>query len=117
MPRPIQATVSHSALRHNYALAKLAAPHAAVLAVVKANAYGHGLERVARALPQADGFATLEIDGAVALRNAGFAGTLLLLEGFFDPSELRAIQSAEIATVLHSEEQLRMLEREKPARP
>jgi len=117
VPRPIHATVSHSALRHNYALAKLAAPHAAVLAVVKANAYGHGLERVARALPQAAGFATLEIDGAVALRNAGFAGTLLLLEGFFDPSELRAIQSAEIATVLHSEEQLRMLELDKPARP
>ncbi|HET9579385.1 MAG TPA: alanine racemase [Usitatibacter sp.] len=117
MSRPVHATISHSALRHNYALAKISAPHAKVLAVVKANAYGHGLERVARALPNADGFATLEIDGAVALRNGGVEGTILLLEGFFEPSELRAIQSADLATVVHSEEQLRMLELDKPTQP
>jgi alanine racemase len=117
VPRPIRATISPAALRHNYALAKITAPHAQVLAVVKANAYGHGFERVTRALPQADGFATLEIENAAALRNGGYAGTILLLEGFFDPAELRLIQSAEIATVVHSEEQLRMLELEKPTRP
>jgi alanine racemase len=117
VPRPIHATVSAAALRHNYALAKLTAPHAKVLAVTKANAYGHGMERVSRALPQADGFATLEIEGAIALRNRGFEGTILLLEGFFDPAELRAVQSADLATVVHSEEQIRMLEAEKPTHP
>jgi alanine racemase len=116
VPRPIHATISHAALRHNYARAKLAAPHAQVLAVVKANGYGHGLERVARALPQADGFATLEIDGAIALRNRGFQGTILLLEGFFDAADLRAVQNADLATVVHSEEQVRMIEAEKPTR-
>src|SRR5262249_45480240 len=115
--RPIRATLSAAALRHNYALAKIAAPHAQVLAVVKANAYGHGFERVARALPQADGFATLEIENAAALRNSGFDGTIVLLEGFFDPAELRLVQSAELATVVHSEEQVRMIEADKPTRP
>lgn len=117
MPRPIHAIVSHSALRHNYALAKLAVPHAKVLAVVKANGYGHGLERVTRALPQADGFATLEIDGAIALRNRGFTDTILLLEGYFDPAELRAVQAAELATVIHCEEQIAMIEAQPPTRP
>ena len=68
MSRPIQARVSLSALRHNYWVAKRMAARSKVFAVVKANAYGHGIERVARALPQADGFATLEIEGAMALR-------------------------------------------------
>ena len=117
MPRPIRAILSPAALRHNYALAKLTAPHAQVLAVMKANAYGHGFDRVARAVPQADGFATLEIDHAVALRNGGFRGTILLLEGFFEPAELRTVQSADLATVIHSEEQLRMMEAERPTRP
>ena len=116
MPRPIRASISHSALRHNYAVAKLAAPHAKVFAVVKANAYGHGFDRVTAALAHADGFATLEIENATALRNRGFAGPILLLEGFFDPAELRAVQSAELATVVHSEEQIRMIEAEQPTR-
>jgi len=117
VPRPIRATLSAAALRHNYALAKITAPHAQVLAVVKANAYGHGFERVTRALPQADGFAMLEIENAASLRNSGYRGTILLLEGVFDAAELRLVQSAEIATVVHSEEQLRMIEAEKPSRP
>ena len=69
MSRPIRATISPAALRHNYAAAKRAAPRSRVYAVVKANAYGHGIERVARALGAgADGFATLELDGALSLR-------------------------------------------------
>ena len=88
MSRPILATVSPSSLRHNYAVARQAAPRSKVYAVVKANAYGHGIERVTRALAAADGFATVELDGAVATRERGFAGPILLLEGFFAPSEL-----------------------------
>jgi alanine racemase len=87
-----------------------------VLAVVKANAYGHGLERVARALPQADGFAIVEIEGAMAMRERNVAAPILLLEGFFEPSELRLIASENLSTVVHNEEQLRILEKDKPDR-
>lgn len=116
MSRPIHATVSAAALRHNYAAAKRAAPRSKVLAVVKANAYGHGLERVARSLAEADGFATLEIEGAVALRARAPGKPIVLLEGFFDPEDLRLLASAGLATVVHHDEQLRMLELERPAR-
>ena len=84
--------------------------------MVKANAYGHGVDRVARALPQADGFATLELDSAVALRERRISSPVLLLEGFFESSDLRVISSSALATVVHSEEQLRMLELDRPDR-
>jgi alanine racemase len=115
--RPIQATFSPPALRHNYRAARAAAPGARVFAVVKADAYGHGIERVARALPEAQGFATLELDGALALREGNAQVPVLLLEGFFEPSELRSIESAGLASVVHNVEQLRMLEQHRPARP
>ena len=70
MTRPIRAEISVSALRHNYALAKAKAPKSQVFAVVKANAYGHGVERVARALHDADAFATLELDSALPCASA-----------------------------------------------
>jgi alanine racemase len=117
MSRPLRATVSLAALRHNYWLAKRTAPRSKVLAVLKANAYGHGVERAARALDRADGFATLEIDGAMALRELHPAVPIVLLEGFFAPAELQAIASANLATVVHCEEQLRMLEADPPGRP
>ena len=115
--RPIQATISAAALTHNYGVAKRAASGAKVLAVVKANGYGHGVERVARALPDADGFGTVELDSALAIRARGFAGPVLLLEGFFEPAELQAIARASLATVVHHEDQLRMLEERRGAPP
>ena len=115
--RPILATVSAEALRHNYAVARRVARGAKVYAVVKANAYGHGLERTMRALSDADGFATVEIEGAVAARERGVAAPILLLEGFFEPAELAAISASDLATVVHSKEQLRMLESARPSRP
>jgi alanine racemase len=117
MSRPIHATVSVSALRHNYAVAKRAALQSKVFAVVKANAYGHGIERVARALVRADGFATVELEGAIAVRERGFAEPILLLEGFFEPRELPVISGADLAVVVHTEEQLRMLESAKLPKP
>ena len=117
MSRPIHATVSAAALRHNYATAKRAARGAKVFAVVKANAYGHGVERVSRALAaDADGFATLEIEGALALREREPSKPILLLEGFFGAADLRLAASAELATVIHHDEQLEMLEADKPPR-
>ncbi len=114
--RPIQATISAAALRHNYATAQRAARGAKVYAVVKANAYGHGLERVTKALAQADGFAIVELEGATAARERGVRQPILLLEGFFEPSEVAVISGHDISTVVHSEEQLRVLEAAKPAK-
>jgi alanine racemase len=117
MSRPIRADISLAALRHNYAVAKHHAPTSRVLAVVKANGYGHGIERATRALPQADGFATLELDGAVRLRESGYAQEILLLEGFFESAELEAIAASRLATSVHCEEQLRMLEARRVSAP
>ena len=115
--RPIRATISASALRDNYAAARRAARGAKVYAIVKANAYGHGIERVTKALATADGFGTVELEGAVAARERGFSQPMLLLEGFFEPSEIPVLAAHDLATVVHSEDQLRMLETARPSRP
>lgn len=117
MPRPTRATISAAALERNYAAARRAAPRSRILAVVKANAYGHGLERAARALAGADGFALVEIEGAVRLREGGFAREILLLEGFFEPSDLPVLAASSLATAVHCEEQLAMLEAAPPPAP
>jgi len=89
MPRPIQATIHPEALRNNLARVRAAAPDARVWAVVKANAYGHGLERVFEAFGEvADGFALLDLADAGQLRAAGVAAPIVLLEGFFEPADL-----------------------------
>lgn len=110
MARPIRATISGEALRHNYGVAKRTASRSRVLAVVKANGYGHGLDRVARALPDADGFGLIEPEYAVRLRETGFQREIVLLEGFFEANELPVLAAKGIATAVHSEEQLRHLE-------
>jgi alanine racemase len=115
--RPIRATISATALRHNYALAKGLAPRSKVLAVVKANAYGHGLERAARALPAADGFGIVELEGAVKLRSLGCTQPILLLEGFFEAAELPVLATHRLAAAVHCDEQLRMLESAPPPEP
>jgi alanine racemase len=110
MTRPIQARIRASALSNNLAVARRAARGSKLFAVIKANAYGHGLLRAARALREADGLAVLELDEAVRLREAGFDRPILLLEGLFEPPELPLIIRHRLAVVLHSAEQLRMLE-------
>jgi alanine racemase len=80
------------------------------MAVIKANAYGHGLLRVAEALDEAEGFALLDVRDAVALREAGFRQTILLLEGFFTADELPLLAEYDISTVIHSMQQLSMLD-------
>lgn len=108
--RPITATIDLSALRHNLAVARRHAPRSQVFAVIKANAYGHGLERAARAFADADGFAVVELDAAVRLREMGYTQRIALLEGFFEARELRVMVEHGLATVVHSIEQLRMLD-------
>ncbi len=100
MTRPIRADISLSALVHNYGVAKTTAPKSKAFAVVKANAYGHGLARVARALRHADAFATLELDSAIQLRKLGIDAPILMLEGFFGADELQIFSNYNLATTI-----------------
>jgi alanine racemase len=110
VPRPIRARISQTALAHNLAVARKYAGKARVWAVVKANAYGHGLLRVAPAFSAADGYALLDIDEAIRLRDAGYDHPILLLEGFFDYTDLPQLAAYRLTTVVHSLWQVEMLE-------
>lgn len=119
MPRPIEACIDRAALRHNYRRARQCAaaehPAARTWAVVKANAYGHGLLRVAMAIGDlADGFALLDLDEAVALREAGFQQPILLLEGFFEAADLPLCARHHLALTIHRPEQLSCLRQAAP---
>lgn len=83
MPRPITAVIHRQALQNNLAVVRKAMPNSKVFAAVKANAYGHGIERVYEAFKAADGFALLDLDEAKRIRALGWAGPILLLEGVF----------------------------------
>jgi len=117
MSRPILAQVNLSALRANVRKVREHVPTGQILAVVKANAYGHGLARVLPALTDVDGLALVELDAAVSLREAHYARRVLLLEGFFDANELVEIAARRLAIVVHHEQQVRMLETATLARP
>ena len=110
MARPIVADVDLAAIAANLASVRRFAPGVEVLAVVKANAYGHGLLRVLPALDGADGLALIELEAALALRAAGYSRPILLLEGFFEGAELEPICHHELHIVVHDAEQVRMLE-------
>jgi alanine racemase len=109
MPRPIQATLDLQAMRHNLSQIKAVAPDALVWAVVKANAYGHGIERVFEGLRGADGFALLELSEAERVRQLGWRGPILLLEGVFETRDLEICSRLNVWHVVHSEEQIDML--------
>ena len=109
MPRPIRATISAGALAHNLTVAKRHAAGAKVWAVVKANAYGHGVERAARALADADGFAVVDFQEAARLRVAGVTKPILMLEGFFKPLDLPLLHKYSLTPVIHNPEQVEML--------
>ncbi len=116
MTRPIQATISLEALRHNLARARAAAGRARVWAVVKANAYGHGIERVFPALRAADGFALLDIAEAEALRALGWGGPIMLLEGCFGPDDLDTCERLNLWHVVHDPAQIHWLASRRKAR-
>lgn len=109
MPRPIQAHIDLNALESNLHIARRATS-ARIMAVIKANAYGHGLLRAAEALAEADGFALLDIQDAVRLREAGYRQTLLLLEGFFDAQDLALVAEYDLSCVVHSVWQIALLD-------
>ncbi|MES2771219.1 MAG: alanine racemase [Pseudomonadota bacterium] len=110
MSRPIRARIDLSALHHNYLLAKSRAPTARAWAVIKGNAYGHGLQRVAQALAEvADGFALLDLNEAVRLRRLGIRQPILLLEGVFAAADFSACVEYALTPVMHCLEQFAML--------
>ena len=109
MPRPIQALIHLDALRHNLAQARRHAGSRRVWAVVKANAYGHGLERVLPALDRADGLALLALAEAERARAAGWRGPILLLEGFFAASDLPLVRRLALTSIVHDAEQVALL--------
>jgi alanine racemase len=102
-------------MRHNLAVVRRHAPDSRVMAVVKANGYGHGLLGAAQGLAGSDGFAVLGVDEGIVLREAGFGQTILLLEGLFDAAELAVATRHQMAVVVHGDEQLRMLEADRGA--
>jgi alanine racemase len=111
MPRPIRATINAAALAHNLAFARRHAGPAKIWAVLKANAYGHGLLRAAQALGDADGFAVLDFAEALRLRDAGIAKPILMLEGFFKPADIELLARHRLTPVIHNVEQIEMLEK------
>ncbi len=117
MPRPIHALIHTDALAHNLRRARESAPDAKVWAVVKADAYGHGIERAYAGLSGADGFALLDIAEAERVRALGWRKPVLLLEGTFEPRDLEACSRLALAHVVHRSEQIDWLAAHKTERP
>lgn len=117
MSRAASATIHIDALRHNLGVVRRLAPNSRVLAVVKADGYGHGLERVAHALEGADGFGVAALADAERLRAAGLSQRIVLLSGFDEPADLPALRRLGVETVLHHDSQLAMLAAERDALP
>jgi alanine racemase len=117
MPRPLHAIIHLDAMQHNLARARACAPTARVWAVVKANAYGHGLERGMRGFAQADGLALIETENALRLRELGWVKPILLLEGIFDDSDVSLLAEHDINSTVHCFEQVKMLEYTQLYRP
>ena len=110
--KPATAKISSLALKHNLQVIKEKAPHSKIIAVVKANAYGHGVVFVSSALESmVDCFAVARLEEALSLRSNGIIKPILLLEGFFDEKDLPIIAVNNIETVVHNREQLEALKR------
>ena len=117
MPRPIEALIHAQAMAHNLARARAAAPDARLWAVVKANAYGHGIERAFEGLRSADGFALLDLNEAERVRACGWRGPILLLEGAFEPRDLELCSRLGLWHVVHCPEQIDWLAAHKTHQP
>lgn len=110
-------SIDWSALSHNLQRVRHYAPAAKVLAMIKADGYGHGLLPVAAALKAADGFGVACIDEALRLRRAGFDQAILVMHGFADAEELRAFAEHDLMAVVHQPEQIRWLQQTPLTRP
>ena len=109
MSRPTQLTIDLAALNHNFKCIRRLAPNRSVIAMVKANAYGHGLIRVATALPDVDAFGVASLEEGIMLRDAGIKQEIVLMEGLFSADELTACNQYQFTLVVHHERHLEML--------
>lgn len=109
MPRPISATIHLEAFRHNIKRLRQSNPQSNLWAVVKANAYGHGIERIFDGIQGADGIALLDLDEAVRVRQLGWRGPILLLEGVFEARDLELCSRHNLWHTVHCDEQIDML--------
>jgi alanine racemase len=117
MPRPITATLHLGAFENNLQVVRRCAPSAKVWSVVKANAYGHGIKHVWRSMAQTDGFALLDLAEAIMLRESGWQGPILLLEGFFKAQDLALLDRYRLTTSVHSDWQLAAIAEAKLSAP
>jgi len=113
MSRATRADINLSALKHNLQIAR-ANTQAKIMAVVKANGYGHGMVEIARALSNSDGFAVATINEAMDLRESGVYQPILTLEGFNCVDDLRMVYAYDLQCVIHNEQQIELLEKNKP---
>ena len=104
------ALLNQAALQHNLAQVRAYRPSAKVMAVIKANGYGHGLIAIAQALEGADAFAVARVDEGIRLREAGCKKPMTVLEGFSSNEELSALLRYQLDTVVHCPEQLPLLQ-------
>ncbi|MEY4497422.1 MAG: alanine racemase, partial [Actinomycetota bacterium] len=111
-----EAVVDLSAIKHNVALLKERAG-TNLLAVVKADAYGHGLENGLRGFAAADGLSLIEFDRAVQLRDLGWTKPIMMMQGMFEASDLDLISHYQLQPVLHNAEQLEMLAKASLSKP
>lgn len=105
-----KAIINLKACQHNLSIAKQAAPDSKCIAIIKANAYGHGMLEIANSLTDADAFGVARIEEALQLRKAGVSKPILLLEGFSSESELSIACEHKLESVVHNEEQVKLLE-------
>ncbi len=110
MIRGARAFIDLVALSHNFQRVKLLAPNSRIMAVIKADAYGHGMLQVARALAEADGFAVACLAEALKLREAGFTQPITILQGFHSGEELQAMIDLRLRPTVHQQWQLKLLE-------
>lgn len=117
MTPAVEAHIDLAALRHNFHRVRQAAPGRRIMAIIKANAYGHGIVRVAKSLHEVDAFAVARLEEALQLRQAGVTPPIVLLEGFLEESELPEIVANHLQIVIHHEYQVQILEQTRLASP
>ena len=117
MTRPARVVINLSALHHNLAQVRALAPHSKVMAIVKADAYGHGITRVASTLGAADAFGVACLEEARELRDAGITHPVVLLEGPYSSAEMSEISALNLDIVVHDESQVSILENTEIAVP
>ncbi len=117
MSRPAQITIDFTALRHNLQQVRKMAPTCSVLAMIKSNAYGHGIERIGLALQEVEGFGVASLEEGLHLRFVGVKNPIVLMEGLFNADELPKAVAHDFTLVVHHHEQIDILEKHETTKP